>query len=195
MATCSLPSRLFQKATIRNRPNRLGKSATASTRTQTRAEPKPAQSWVLSRSTRSSRVATGWIPLQGGSWAMDAFLSRSGLNLRREQVDLFDLRRLRKEVAGARHQRFRDRTFEVRLATALVGERIEDAELILAELEREPDRRPGFCLRQRQRAGEKLLEFGFLARLRVQTDEQRDFCHGFLAAPRVGRSGNDVASA
>src|SRR5262249_56395097 len=39
--------------------------ATAATRTQMWFGPKPSQSWSLSRSTRSSREATGLRPVQG----------------------------------------------------------------------------------------------------------------------------------
>jgi len=46
----------------------LGRSATASTRTQMWWGPRPGQSWSLSRPTRSSSVATGRMPEEGGGF-------------------------------------------------------------------------------------------------------------------------------
>src|SRR5215472_13066023 len=84
-ATCSLPSRLFQNAMMRNRPNRLGRFATATTRTQMWCGPKPEQSWSLSRSTRSSSVATRVRPEHGGCWSMrEAYHERTGARRQEE---------------------------------------------------------------------------------------------------------------
>src|SRR5262249_10334413 len=98
--------------------------------------------------------------------------------LRGEDFDGLDPRRLGEEVLRLRHERRRDGAIEVRLAARVVGERVEDAERRGAELDCEPRDGAALLIGQCETAFEELLDFALLAGLGFEPDEKTHAHHG-----------------
>src|SRR5262245_32887193 len=112
----------------------------------------------------------------------------------RENLELVDLGRLGEEVVGLGffHQSRRHLAVEMRIATGLVVERVEDSERGWPLLDREPRDRARFSVHQRQGGAQKIRNVLLLARLRLQRNIESKFCHD-LTPPSTAIGTNGCA--
>jgi hypothetical protein len=105
------------------------------------------------------------------------------LKLMRHNVDRHDLRWATEQFVGAFAQRFGHRAVEMSSARIVVGERVEYAEAVRAEVDGEPWAGAGFLFNEGKRRAEKLSHRVFCAGLSFEADEQ---CFGgHLGTPCV----------
>src|SRR5581483_11532973 len=88
-----------------------------------------------------------------------------------------DLRRRRQQLGRVGHERLRDRSVQMRLAAAVVGEHVEDAERRRAEPHREPRDGRRLAVGQLQRPGEKAPHLFRFLRLGLEPRQQSHTHH------------------
>ena len=82
-----------------------------------------------------------------------------------------------KQLGRLRHERFGDRTVQMRLTSVFVGKRVEDAERCRPQPQSELEGSRGLLSGHRQTRFQEFGDFVFLAGPGFQSCEQSDFVH------------------